>query len=100
MPRMSGPKMPRWISHSITWRMNACTPVRCTKQQLRVFLEKNTSCFARKARSRAAAAPYGIRFAAVLTELRAMTYRVTFMERTNGAGQPSEFPPDYVAIDL
>jgi len=29
-----------------------------------------------------------------------MTYRVTFMERTNGAGQPSEFPPDYVAIDL
>jgi len=29
-----------------------------------------------------------------------MTYRVTFMERTNGAGQPSEFPPDYVAIEL
>ena len=29
-----------------------------------------------------------------------MTYRVTFMERTNGAGQPSELPPDYVAIDL
>ena len=29
-----------------------------------------------------------------------MIYRVTFMERTNGSGQPSEFPPDYVAIDL
>ena len=29
-----------------------------------------------------------------------MTYRVTFMERTNGAGQPSEAPPDYVVIDL
>ncbi len=29
-----------------------------------------------------------------------MTYRVTFMERTNGSGQPSEFPPDYVVIDL
>jgi hypothetical protein len=29
-----------------------------------------------------------------------MTYRVTFIERTNGAGQLSEFPPDYVAIDL
>ena len=29
-----------------------------------------------------------------------MTYRVTFMERTNGSGQPSEFPPDYVEIDL
>ena len=29
-----------------------------------------------------------------------MTYRVTFMERTNGAGVPSEFPPYYVAIDL
>jgi len=29
-----------------------------------------------------------------------MTYRVTFMERTNEAGKPSEFPPDYVAIDL
>jgi|ERR1043166_7409335 hypothetical protein len=29
-----------------------------------------------------------------------MTYRVTFMERTNGAGQPSEFPPDYLAIEV
>lgn len=29
-----------------------------------------------------------------------MTYRVTFMERTNALGHPSEFPPDYVAIDL
>jgi len=29
-----------------------------------------------------------------------MTYRVTFLERTNGKGQPSDFPPDYVAIDL
>ncbi len=29
-----------------------------------------------------------------------MIYRVTYMERTNGAGQPSEFPIDYVAIDL
>jgi hypothetical protein len=29
-----------------------------------------------------------------------MRYRVTFMERTNGAGDPSENPPDYVAIDL
>src|SRR5262249_14118030 len=29
-----------------------------------------------------------------------MRYRVTFMERTGGAGQPSEFPPDYVAIEV
>jgi hypothetical protein len=29
-----------------------------------------------------------------------MTYRVTFMERTDGAGQPSENPPEYVDIDL
>jgi hypothetical protein len=29
-----------------------------------------------------------------------MTYRVTFMERTNGLGEPTEFPPDYVAIDV
>jgi len=29
-----------------------------------------------------------------------MKYRVTFMERTNGTGEPSEFPPDYVTIDL
>jgi hypothetical protein len=29
-----------------------------------------------------------------------MTYRVTFMERTNASGQPSEFPPGYVEIDL
>ena len=29
-----------------------------------------------------------------------MRYRVTFMERTNASGEPSEFPPDYVAIDL
>ena len=29
-----------------------------------------------------------------------MTYRVTFMERTNGKGVPSEFPPDYVEIEL
>ncbi|HYK60486.1 MAG TPA: hypothetical protein VEV85_13725 [Bryobacteraceae bacterium] len=27
-------------------------------------------------------------------------YRVTFMERTQRGGQPSEFPPDYVAIDI
>ena len=27
-----------------------------------------------------------------------MKYRVTFMERTNAAGEPSEFPPDYLAI--
>jgi len=25
-----------------------------------------------------------------------MRYRVTFMERTNKSGEPSEFPPDYV----
>ena len=30
----------------------------------------------------------------------AIRYRVTFMERTNAAGEPSEFPPDYVSIDL
>ena len=29
-----------------------------------------------------------------------MTYRVTFMERTGAGGQPSEFPPDYVAIEV
>jgi hypothetical protein len=29
-----------------------------------------------------------------------MRYRVTFMERTNAAGDPSEKPPGYVAIDL
>ena len=28
-----------------------------------------------------------------------MRYRVTFMERTNAAGQPSEYPPDYVSIE-
>jgi hypothetical protein len=27
-------------------------------------------------------------------------YRVTFMERTRASGEPSEFPPDYVEIDL
>ena len=30
----------------------------------------------------------------------AMTYRVTFMERTGVTGEPSEAPPDYVAIEL
>jgi len=29
-----------------------------------------------------------------------MRYRVTFMERTDAKGQPSEAPPDYVAIDV
>lgn len=29
-----------------------------------------------------------------------MRYRVTFMERTDAAGQPTEFPPDFVTIDL
>lgn len=29
-----------------------------------------------------------------------MKYRVTFMERTNASGQPSEFPPGYLEIDL
>jgi len=29
-----------------------------------------------------------------------MTYRVTFMERTGAKGQPSEFPPGYVAIEV
>ncbi len=29
-----------------------------------------------------------------------MTYRVTFMERTGANGQPSEFPPGYVAIEV
>jgi hypothetical protein len=29
-----------------------------------------------------------------------MRYRVTFMERTDGKGNPSEKPPDYVEIDL
>lgn len=27
-----------------------------------------------------------------------MRYRVTFMERTNARGEPSEAPPDYLAI--
>jgi hypothetical protein len=27
-----------------------------------------------------------------------MKYRVTFMERTNARGEPSEFPPDYLEI--
>ena len=27
-----------------------------------------------------------------------MTYRVTFMERTGVTGEPSEVPPDYVAV--
>jgi hypothetical protein len=27
-----------------------------------------------------------------------MRYRVTFMERTNAAGEPTESPPDYVDI--
>lgn len=29
-----------------------------------------------------------------------MRYRVTFMERTDAEGRPTEFPPDFVAIDL
>ena len=29
-----------------------------------------------------------------------MRYRVTFMERTGASGEPSEFPPDYVAIQV
>ena len=29
-----------------------------------------------------------------------MRYRVTFMERTDAAGQPTESPPEYVEIDL
>ena len=29
-----------------------------------------------------------------------MRYRVTFMERTNAGGLPTERPPDYVEIDL
>jgi hypothetical protein len=29
-----------------------------------------------------------------------MRYRITFMERTDGSGDPSESPPDYVAIDV
>lgn len=28
------------------------------------------------------------------------TYRVTFMERTNGNGDPSERPTEYVTLDL
>jgi hypothetical protein len=28
-----------------------------------------------------------------------MRYRITFMERTGFSGQPTEFPPDYVAIE-
>ena len=30
----------------------------------------------------------------------AVRYRVTYMERTNAVGEPSEVPPDYVAIDV
>jgi hypothetical protein len=29
-----------------------------------------------------------------------MRYRVTFMERTGGDAKPTEFPPDYVDIDV
>jgi hypothetical protein len=29
-----------------------------------------------------------------------MRYRVTFMERTGGNGKPTEFPPDFVDIDV
>ncbi len=29
-----------------------------------------------------------------------MRYRVTFMERTGGDGSPTEFPPDYVDIEV
>lgn len=29
-----------------------------------------------------------------------MKYRVTFMERTDASGEPSEFPADYVRIDV
>ncbi len=29
-----------------------------------------------------------------------MRYRLTFMERTNGFARPTEFPPDYVEIDV
>jgi hypothetical protein len=29
-----------------------------------------------------------------------MRYRVTFLERTNAKGNPTEFPPDYVTIDV
>ena len=29
-----------------------------------------------------------------------MRFRVTFMERTNSAGEPSEFPPSYAEIDI
>src|SRR5579862_1222967 len=29
-----------------------------------------------------------------------MRYRVTFMERTGGNAKPTEFPPDYVDIDV
>ena len=32
-------------------------------------------------------------------QLPTTKYRVTFMERTNAAGEPSEFPPDYLAIE-
>ena len=28
-----------------------------------------------------------------------MRYRVTFMERTDAAGEPSEVPPDYLAVN-
>ena len=35
-----------------------------------------------------------------LRRLMVMTYRVTFMERTGVTGEPSEAPPDYVAIEL
>lgn len=29
-----------------------------------------------------------------------MRYRVTYLERTGGDGSPTEFPPDYVEIDV
>ena len=29
-----------------------------------------------------------------------MKYRVTFMERTGASAEPSEFPPDYLAIEV
>jgi hypothetical protein len=29
-----------------------------------------------------------------------MRYRVTFMERTGADGEPSEIPPDYLAIEV
>ena len=33
-------------------------------------------------------------------DIKVMTYRVTFMERTGVTGEPSEVPTDYVAIDV